>query len=112
MLIWLKKVEYYENKKFITTYKMDKEIINLMILKKVRPLCTILPKMRAYRRHFKETKYMSFLIKDDEFLGKYNKIRRKISNSLKRGFDREPVHIEKYLKDKIKSYEGKINTNF
>ena len=91
---------------------MDKEIINLMILKKVRPLCAILPKMRAYRRHFKETKYMSFLIKDGEFLGKYNKIRRKVSNSLKKGFDREPVYIEKYLKDKIKSYEGKINTNF
>ena len=68
--------------------------------------------MRAYRRHFEETNICSFLIKDDEFLGKYNKIRRKISNSLKRGFDREPVHIEKYLKDKIKSYEGKINTNF
>ena len=29
--------------------------------------------MRAYRRDFYETKYMSFLIKDDELIEKYNK---------------------------------------
>ena len=30
----------------------------------------------------------------------------------KKGFDSEPVHNEKYLKTKIKSYEEKISTNF
>ena len=30
--------------------------------------------MSAYRRDFNETKYMSFLIKDDELLEKYNEI--------------------------------------
>ena len=30
--------------------------------------------MIAYRRDFDETKYMSFLIKDDELLEKYNEI--------------------------------------
>ena len=30
--------------------------------------------MSAYRKDFDETKYMSFLIKDDELLGKYNEI--------------------------------------
>ena len=33
--------------------------------------------MNAYRKDFKETKYMSFLIKDDELLKKYNKIWKK-----------------------------------
>ena len=36
----------------------------------------------------------------------------KVSNSIKNGFDSEPVDNEKYLKTKIKSYEGKINTSF
>ena len=45
-------------------------------------------------------------------LEKYNKIWVKISNSIRKRVDREPVHNEKYLKTKIKSYEGKINTNF
>ena len=31
---------------------------------------------------------------------------------LKKAFDSEPVYYEKYLKTKIKSYEGKINVNF
>ena len=30
--------------------------------------------MSAYRRDFNETKYISFLIKDDELLEKYNEI--------------------------------------
>ena len=34
--------------------------------KKMRPLCIYLPKMRAYRKDFDETKYNLFLIKDDE----------------------------------------------
>ena len=38
------------------------------------PLCIFLPKMGAYRKDFDETKHMSFLIKDDELLEKYNKI--------------------------------------
>ena len=55
---------------------------------------------------------MSFLIKDNELLEKYNKIWDKVSNRIKKGFGIESVYNEKYLKTKIKSYEGKINTNF
>ena len=43
---------------------------------------------------------------------KYNEIWNKISNSIIKGFDSEPVYNGKYLKTKIKSYEGKINTSF
>ena len=41
--------------------------------------------MSTYRRDFDETasislNYLSILIKDDELLGKYNKIAKKVSN--------------------------------
>ena len=55
---------------------------------------------------------MSFLIKNEELLEKYNEIWGKVSNNVKKGFDREPVYNEKYIKTEIKSYEEKINTNF
>ena len=41
-----------------------------------------------------------------------NTIWEKVENSLKKDFDSEPVYNEKYLKAKIKSYNGKISTNF
>ena len=52
--------------------------------KKIRPLCIFHPKMTAYRKDFEGTKFMSFLIKDDELLEKYNDIWKKIKDSLKR----------------------------
>ena len=54
---------------------------------------------------------MSFLIKDDELLEKYE-ILEKVKNSIKKEFDSDPVYNDKYLKAKIKPYNGKINTNF
>ena len=68
--------------------------------------------MSAYRRDFDETKHMTFLIKEFELLGKYNEIGEKVKNSIEKEFDSEPVCNEKYLKARIKSYNGKINTNF
>ena len=68
--------------------------------------------MSAYRGKFDETEYMSFLIKDDELLQKYNEIWEKVRNSTEKEFNSEPVYNEKYLKTKIKSYNGKINANF
>ena len=67
---------------------MVKKDLNILlvtkILKKIKPLCIFLPKMTAYRKDFDETKYISFLIKDDEFLEKYNEIWEKVKNSLKK----------------------------
>ena len=68
--------------------------------------------MSAYRRDFDETKYMTLLIVDDEFLEKYNDIQGKVSNNIKKGFDSEPLSHENYLKTKIKCYEGKTNKIF
>ena len=55
---------------------------------------------------------MSFLIKDDELLEKFNEIWRKIKNSIKKKFDSEPLYNEKYLKAIIKSDNGTINIKF
>ena len=68
--------------------------------------------MSAYRRDFDETKCISFLIKDDELLERYNEIWEKAISSITKEFDSEPVYNVKYLKAKIKSYNRKINTNF
>ena len=69
-------------------------------------------KMGAYRRNFDETKYMCFLIENNELLEKQNEIWNKVSNAIKKGFDSESVYSEKYLKTKIKSFEGRTNINF
>ena len=66
--------------------------------------------MTEYRKDFDKTKY--FLIKDDELLEKFNELWENVSNSIKKEFDSEPIYDEKYLKPKIKSFEGKIKTNF
>ena len=54
---------------------------------------------------------MSFFIKDDGLLEKYNEIWEKVNNIIKKEFDSEAVYNDKYLKAEIKSYNGKINTN-
>ena len=44
-------------------------------------------------------------------LKKYSKIWNIASNTMEEAFDSKPVYNEKYLKTKIKFYEGKVNTN-
>ena len=68
--------------------------------------------MSAYRKNFNETKYMSFSIKDDKLLEKYNEIWEKVKNIIRKEFDSEAVYNEKYLKARMKSYKGKFNTSF
>ena len=46
---------------------------------------------------------MSFLIKENELLEKYNEIWEKVKNSIKKEFDSELVYNVKYMKTKIKS---------
>ena len=77
-----------------------KHVIDQKDAKTTRPLCVMLPKMSACRRDFDETKYMSFLIKNEELLEKYNEIWEviKVSNSMKKEFDSEPGYNEKYIK--------------
>ena len=41
--------------------------------------------MSPYRKDFDETKYMSFLIKGNELLEKYNEVWEKVKNIIKKG---------------------------
>ena len=67
--------------------------------------------MSADRKDFDQTKFMVFLIKGDKLLEQYNEIWEKVKHSLKKEFDSKPVYNKKYLKAKIKTYNGKININ-
>ena len=58
------------------------------------------------------SKNESSFIKDEKLLEKDNEIWKKISNIIKKEFDSKLVYNEKYLKTKIKSRNGKTNTNF
>ena len=68
--------------------------------------------MSAYRNNFDETKYISFLIKDNELLENYNEIYENVSNASGKEFNSNPVYNKKYLRAKIKSYNGQINAMF
>ena len=68
-------------------------------------------KNAGYRKDFEETKFTSFLIKDDELLEKYNEVWEKAKDP-KREFDSKPVYNKKYLRAKIKYCKGKTNKNF
>ena len=80
--------------------------------KKIGPLLRFLPKMSANRRDFDKSKCISFLIKDDKLLEKYNEVWEKVSNIIEKEFDSNPVYIGKYIKTEIKVYNKKIKTNF
>ena len=54
-----------------------------------------------------------FLVKDEKLLAKYNEAWVKIKETTRRKkFHGHPVFDNKYLKTKIKSYQGRITTNF
>ena len=52
----------------------------------------MLPKTSAYVKSYdRQTKWMSFLVEDDDLLEKYNTIGNKVSANTKEEFDIEPV---------------------
>ena len=93
-----------EGYKYFIGYQEDK-IVN--------PLCIILPQMSGYIKYFKNGgKNMSFFVRDDNVLDKYNEIWGVIKKMLKIKFHSEPVYDEKYLKTKVREFDGVIKTNF
>ena len=79
----------------------------------VKPLCIILPQMSGYIKYFENGgKNMSFLIKDDEVWEKYEQIWDVIKNKLGIKFHSEPIYDKKYLKDKVREFDGVIKTYF
>ena len=79
----------------------------------VKPLCIIFPQMNGYIRHFENgSKNMSFFIRDDKVLDKYNKIWDKVKEKLNIKFHSEPIYDKKYIKAKVREFDGVIKTNF
>ena len=63
------------------------------------------------KRYDVKTKWMYFLIEDDDLLEKCNNIWDKVSADIKKEFDSRPAYNKKNLKTKIKSHGDKV-TNF
>ena len=79
----------------------------------MKPLCIILPQMSRYIKYFKNgSKNMSFLIKDDKVWEKFDKIWDVIKNKQGIKFHSEPAYEYKYLKTKVREFNGVIKTNF
>ena len=55
---------------------------------------------------------MSFVINNGGLLEKYNEIWNKIKNTLNIKFHSMPVYDEKYLKAKVRKFNGVIKINF
>ena len=69
----------------------------------------MLPKTSTYVKSCDGlTKWMYFLIEDDDLLEKYNTIWDKVSTDSKKELDSEPIYNESYLKTKIKSNGDEI----
>ena len=54
---------------------------------------------------------LSFVIKDDDVLDKYNEIWGKIKKTLSIKFHSMSVYDEKYIKAKVREFNGVIKTN-
>ena len=68
--------------------------------------------MSAYVKIYDdETKWMHFLVKDDELLKKYNDIWNKVSNNIEKKIDSELIYNRK-IKTDMESYEGKTTKSF
>ena len=69
--------------------------------------------MSGYIKYFENGgKNMSFLIKDDEVWEKYKSIWDVIKNKLSIKFHSKPIYEQKYLKAKVREFDGAIKTNF
>ena len=69
--------------------------------------------MSGYIKHFENGgKNMSFFVRNDNVLDKYNEIWGKIKEKLNIKFHSMPVYDEIYIKVKVREFDGKIKTNF
>ena len=79
----------------------------------IKPLCIILLQMTGYIKYFENGgKNMSFIVKDDVHLNKYNEIWNKIKETLSIKFHSMAVYDEKYTKAKVREFSDMTKTNF
>ena len=75
--------------------------------------CIVLPTMSGYIKYFDNgRKNMLFLIEDESVYLEYTKIRNKIRKLLSVKFHSQPIHDDKYIKIKVKTFCETINTLF
>ena len=69
----------------------------------------MLPKTCAYVKSYDgQTKWMYYLIEDDDLLEEYNTIWDKVSGNIKKEFDSKHVYSKSFLKTKIKSHGDEV----
>ena len=70
--------------------------------------------MTGYARKFDENATMSFRANNKQLLKNYNKIWEKVEKLMRIDFESKPVYgdDDKYIKTKIKTYAGRMITNF
>ena len=74
---------------------------------KVKPFQIILPK--TYLKCCDgQTKWMYFMIEDDDLLEKHNTVWDKVNTDIKKEFDSERAYNKYFLKTKIKSQGDKV----
>ena len=78
----------------------------------MKPLGIILPQMSGYIKYIENGgKNLPFMIKDDSVLNKYNEIWNTIKGKLNIKFHSLPVYNEKYIKAKVREFNGVIKVN-
>ena len=127
----IKKINIYKNKK--VTKIDDNDVDKILVSKEepygkknsfkyfigcndndvIRPSCIKLPQMIGYARKF-DGNTMPFKIDDSKLFKKYNQIWKRVEKLLKIEFESKSVYgdNDKYIKTKIKIYDGSVTTNF
>ena len=128
----IKKSNFYKNKKVI---KIDDIDANKILASKeerygtknsfkyfieyndndvIRPFCIKLPQMIGYVGNFDGNRTISFKISEKQLLKKYSQVWKRVEKLSKIEFDSKPVYgdNDKYIKTKIKIFNGSANTNF
>ena len=69
--------------------------------------------MTGYKKYFDNGgQNMSFKIEDESVYSKYNEIWNTIKKLLNIRFHSQPIYDDKYIKTKVKSFNGVLNTLF
>ena len=90
--IYINKIVVSTSIKFSSGKKSFKYFNRFRDAKKLDFYAYFFQKLVHIEKTFDETKFMSFLIKDDELLKKYNATWKKVENTIYKVFDSDPVY--------------------
>ena len=115
--IVVNKSDFHASKEAITLDLVESSKIHfigyLHVDDVIRPLCIVLPPMCGYIIYFDNGREnMPFLIEDESVYLKYAGIWNKIKRLLSVKFHSQPIHDDKYIKTKVKTFGETINTLF